>query len=590
MNKFLKISIINFLVVITLLLQVLPATAVSFLKGDTVSLEKDHDCISLLKIKGKDMLKGVTYVVYKNSQTGEKQPAFCVEPEKEGIGTGAGDSYDVTLDFLNDERLWRILYKGFMGSTYKDWNLECEDDLYYATKTAVHSLVQKISPIDKYEEPTRVGYGENISFEDVLRRGRKVLKVSQELYEYGINGTDYYQKPQIKITEKQEEIKTINGKEFLIKSFESTANRKIDSFDVEIKSFPEGSFVLDKNYNPKNRITENSFKIVIPTEKITDNIDGKINIKNIKIKTYPVFYANAKNENNQDYITYFSNYEEVETSTKTNVDGYKSKIIINKIDENTKEVIQGVKFKLLNDKKQELGTYETNKNGQIIIEKLKNSTYYLKEEAKDGYYENKDDIRIDVKWNETKEIIVENKKVEIEVNIKKEGPKEAKKNEIIEYTFSDIENKSNIALDELIWTEYVPEETKINKLYTGTWNDNIKYSIWYKTNKNDYIKLKDNLSTQENNEINFGEVKIDEDEFITEYQLKFENVKVGFKEEEKPKLLCKVFDNVENGYIIENKTDVVGKYRKQIDTKKSNWKTIIYTPEEPQKVLPRTGK
>ena len=56
-------------------------------------------------------------IIYKDPETGIKQPAFCVEPSKDGIGTGAGDEYDVTLDMLDNEQLWRVLYKGLMGST-----------------------------------------------------------------------------------------------------------------------------------------------------------------------------------------------------------------------------------------------------------------------------------------------------------------------------------------------------------------------------------------------------------------------------------------------------------------------------------------
>ena len=75
------------------------------------------------------MLKQVAYVCYKDPDTGIKYPAFCVEPDKEGIGTGAGDSYDVTLSALSNPILWRMLYKGYVGSSYTSWGLECDDDL-----------------------------------------------------------------------------------------------------------------------------------------------------------------------------------------------------------------------------------------------------------------------------------------------------------------------------------------------------------------------------------------------------------------------------------------------------------------------------
>ena len=581
MNKILKCILINVTTIVMIILNIIPATAVSFSTGDTILLEKDHDCISLLKFKDSNMMKGVAYVVYKNSSTNEKQPAFCVEPDKPGIGTGADESYDVTLSMLSDEKLWRVLYKGFMGSSYQEWNLECEDDFYYATKTAIHSLVQNISPIEKYEEPTRVGYGENVSFEDVLRRAIKVLDVAQKLYEYGLYGDEKYKEPKIEIRKISEEEQELNNENYLVQNYKVVGNRKISSFDISIKDFPENTVVQKEN---------DGFKILIPTKNILENVEGTIEIDNVKIKTYPVFYAKAYDENTQSYITYASNYEEVKCDKKEIIDAYKSKIIINKIDGQNKKPLAGVIFNLLDGDKTKINHYETNENGQILIENLKQGKYYLQEvKTQDKYYELKDEIEIELNWNEEKEIIVENEKVDIKVNIEKAGVLEAKTGEIIEYQFKNIENKSNVMLDSFIWTDYIPTDAvRVTKIETGIWNQKNVYSVWIKTNKNDYKMIKNNLDTTVNNEIDFN--GLEDDEFITEYQLRFENADIGFKEITEPKLYCKVLENIENGYVFTNKTDVVGKYKNNESKEESSWQTIVYTPKTPAKILPRTGK
>ena len=581
MNKILKCILINVTTIVMIILNIIPATAVSFSTGDTILLEKDHDCISLLKFKDSNMMKGVAYVVYKNSSTNEKQPAFCVEPDKPGIGTGADESYDVTLSMLSDEKLWRVLYKGFMGSSYQEWNLECEDDFYYATKTAIHSLVQNISPIEKYEEPTRVGYGENVSFEDVLRRARKVLDVAQKLYEYGLYGDEKYKEPKIEIIKISAEEQELNNENYLVQNYKVVGNRKISSFDISIKDFPENTVVQKEN---------EGFKILIPTKNILENIEGTIEIDNVKIKTYPVFYAKAYDENTQSYITYASNYEEVKCDKKEIIDAYKSKIIVNKIDGQNKNPLAGVIFNLLDGDKTKINQYETNENGQILIENLKQGKYYLQEvKTQDKYYELKDEIEIELNWNEEKEIIVENEKVDIKVNIEKAGVLEAKAGEIIEYQFKNIENKSNVMLDSFIWTDYIPTDAvRTTKIETGIWNQKNVYSVWIKTNKNDYKMIKNNLDTTVNNEIDFN--WLEDDEFITEYQLRFENTDIGFKEITEPKLYCKVLENIENGYVFTNKTDVVGKYKNNESKEESSWQTIVYTPKTPAKILPRTGK
>lgn len=581
MNKILKCILINVTTIVMIILNIIPATAVSFSTGDTILLEKDHDCISLLKFKDSNMMKGVAYVVYKNSSTNEKQPAFCVEPDKPGIGTGADESYDVTLSMLSDEKLWRVLYKGFMGSSYQEWNLECEDDFYYATKTAIHSLVQNISPIEKYEEPTRVGYGENVSFEDVLRRAIKVLDVAQKLYEYGLYGDEKYKEPKIEIRKISEEEQELNNENYLVQNYKVVGNRKISSFDISIKDFPENTVVQKEN---------DGFKILIPTKNILENVEGTIEIDNVKIKTYPVFYAKAYDENTQSYITYASNYEEVKCDKKEIIDAYKSKTIVNKIDGQNKKPLAGVIFNLLDGDKTKINHYETNENGQILIENLKQGKYYLQEvKTQDKYYELKDEIEIELNWNEEKEIIVENEKVDIKVNIEKAGVLEAKTGEIIEYQFKNIENKSNVMLDSFIWTDYIPTDAvRVTKIETGIWNQKNVYSVWIKTNKNDYKMIKNNLDTTVNNEIDFN--GLEDDEFITEYQLRFENADIGFKEITEPKLYCKVLENIENGYVFTNKTDVVGKYKNNESKEESSWQTIVYTPKTPAKILPRTGK
>lgn len=581
MNKILKCILINVTTIVMIILNIIPATAVSFSTGDTILLEKDHDCISLLKFKDSNMMKGVAYVVYKNSSTNEKQPAFCVEPDKPGIGTGADESYDVILSMLSDEKLWRVLYKGFMGSSYQEWNLECEDDFYYATKTAIHSLVQNISPIEKYEEPTRVGYGENVSFEDVLRRAIKVLDVAQKLYEYGLYGDEKYKEPKIEIRKISEEEQELNNENYLVQNYKVVGNRKISSFDISIKDFPENTVVQKEN---------DRFKILIPTKNILENVEGTIEIDNVKIKTYPVFYAKAYDENTQSYITYASNYEEVKCDKKEIIDAYKSKIIVNKIDGQNKKPLAGVIFNLLDGDKTKINHYETNENGQILIENLKQGKYYLQEvKTQDKYYELKDEIEIELNWNEEKEIIVENEKVDIKVNIEKAGVLEAKTGEIIEYQFKNIENKSNVMLDSFIWTDYIPTDAvRVTKIETGIWNQKNVYSVWIKTNKNDYKMIKNNLDTTVNNEIDFN--GLEDDEFITEYQLRFENTDIGFKEITEPKLYCKVLENIENGYVFTNKTDVVGKYKNNESKEESSWQTIVYTPKTPAKILPRTGK
>ena len=869
-NKIRKI--ISFLVVfITIVNSVMPVFALSFENGQTITLEKDHDCISVLKFKGEDLLKGITYVVYRDPETGRTQPAFCVEPDKEGVGTGAGDSYDVTLSLLRDQKLWRVLYKGYMGSKYTNWGLECSDDLYYATKTAIHCLVEGITPTDKYEVPTRVGWGEDVSLEEVQRRGAKVLEVAQFLYNYGVNGGDNYLTPELYINKRGEmEEKEINGEEYLVQTFYLTGNREIYTYKVDISNFPEGTKILNSANVEADTMKNVTFKIAVPINKIINNIAGNIKIVDAKAISYPIFFAKSYIEELQSYVTYADNVEDVTTDATLNIDAYKSGIEIIKTDEETGNKLSGVtfnakysdtnqnigdfttdesgkisitrlrqgkititekstkeeyvldatpveveleynqikqidinnlrkkgnlkivkvdkdnneitipdvEFQLLDTDNNLVGEYKTNSNGEINIEGLKTGEYVLKEtlapsqyiplkeevkiqinwnettevkienELKKGslkiikidkeentitipdvefelldsnnnlvgkyktdingeidieglktgeyvlketltplqYYPLDDEITLQINWNETTEIKIENElkkgqikvvkvdkeneeiklegvtfevldekgnllekittdqngeaitkeysvrdyenliireietkekyilneepkvirleanqiktiviqnekeKPELEVNVEKTGTSETENNQNIDYDFKNIQNNSNVELDNFTWTDTLPTDAvRIDKIFTGTWNQELKYSIWYKTNKNDYKVIAENLSSQINNEIDFNNVELEEDEYITEYEFRFGTVKPGFSEVERPRLFCNVMDNLTNGLVFTNNIKVRGEYLNQSVEDTDYWTTIVYNKEKPLAKLPRTG-
>lgn len=406
------IKILSFLILMVLIItNISPIFALSYHDSQIITLEKDHDCISLLKIQGKDMLKGVVYVVYRDPATGRKQPAFCIEPEKEGIGTGAGDSYEVTLNLMRDERLWRALYKGYMGSSYLDWGLECDDDLYYATKTAIHCLSDGSTPKGKYEVPNRVGWGESISLEEVQRRATKVLDVAQQLYDYAVNGTEKYMEPTITANkEGTEREETINQTSYLIQTYKVTANREIETYNVTINSFPEGTKILNSLNQETNIMSNNIFKIAIPVENIKSNTTGYISITDAKVKTYPVFYARAYDEENQDYITYADSVENASTVTEQKIDAYKSGLKIIKKDKETGERLEGVTFNIkYADNNEDIGNFTTDSNGTITVNKLRQGKIVITEKnAKEEYILDTTPIKADLKYNSIVEVNIDN--------------------------------------------------------------------------------------------------------------------------------------------------------------------------------------
>ena len=127
---------------------------------------------------------------------------------------------------------------------------------------------------------------------------------------------------------------------------------------------------------------------------------------------------------------------------------------------------------------------------------------------------------------------------------------------------------------------------------TGTWNQDIIYSVFYKTNKSqEYFLFEDDLKTTENYELDFTKLNLEQNEVITEVYFDFGKVDVSFKETISPTMQCKSFETLINGECFTNKTKTVGVYFEVIAEANSEWTTIVHKPKEIHPpVLPRTGE
>lgn len=154
-----------------------------------------------------------------------------------------------------------------------------------------------------------------------------------------------------------------------------------------------------------------------------------------------------------------------------------------------------------------------------------------------------------------------------------------------------INTPTNILQPNFTWEDNLPTEAlRIDKIYTGTWSQDLEYAVFYKTNlSEEYVLFKDNLNTQQVYELDFNSVGLKTDEYITSYQFRFGTVEIGFKEVESPILYCNMLDNLPNGFIFTNKTKVSGTYFEAYIEDNDDWTTIIYKKEITlNKVLPRT--
>lgn len=159
------------------------------------------------------------------------------------------------------------------------------------------------------------------------------------------------------------------------------------------------------------------------------------------------------------------------------------------------------------------------------------------------------------------------------------------------YNFKNIHNKSNVPLNNFIWNDTLPTEAvRLDKIYTGTWNEKLEYSIWYKTNKEDFKLFVDNLDTKIVYELDFNKLELQEDEYIPEFEFRFDTVKIDFHEIESPIVYVNMLDNLKNGFTFTNNTKVSGTYLEEYIEDTDKWTTIIYNKEiKLKKELPKTG-
>ena len=234
----------------------------------------------------------------------------------------------------------------------------------------------------------------------------------------------------------------------------------------------------------------------------------------------------------------------------------------------------------------------TNKNGIATSKELEVGTYMIKEIATSQWYtleENKTKIEI----KENKEVVkleLKNKPKQPEVDIKKRAPQIVKQNKEIKYDF-EIKNTGNVKLNNFTWYDFLPSESvKVTKIETGTYNQKLNYSIYYKTNKKDeYLVLKPNLKSIENSSIDLTKIYLEDDEYITEIKAEFGNVEVGFSSVQKPLIYMMAEEKIEDGTVLKNKTLLEGKHQNYKVCDEDETETIVENKKEIIKKLPRTG-
>lgn len=247
--------------------------------------------------------------------------------------------------------------------------------------------------------------------------------------------------------------------------------------------------------------------------------------------------------------------------------------------------IEGVKFEIYNLNGKLLETLITNKEGVASSSYLEKGEYKVKEvETNKNYILNTQTQNAIIKENgEVVTLDITNDSKNPDIDIEKNGPDKAEIGSKIEYDIS-IRNTGNTKLDNFTMRDVLPYKyIKTNKFKTGTYNQDVKYNLYYKTNMStEYVLLMEDLNSKENYEINFDE-ELAKNEYLTEIKLEFGTVDVGFCSNENPHIFATIKNDVKSESTFTNMADVSGNLDDYKLYDKSKWKTFCF------KLLPKTG-
>lgn len=491
--------------------------------------EKGYYCVQ--KWDGKKWIYLTYNQTFYTDSDGQRYMAYCLCPGLPGVGyvSGEKETYQVKInEQLDNDVIWRVLKNGYPNKSIEELGLETADDAYFATMQAINAILRgyTLEQTQELYSPGKFAInGENI--EDIQRRGEKTLNAMYNLINIGLNGTES-RKQFLNISiKKQSEFQEENS-EFYSQVFAIDSSAEISNYSIDkIEGLPEGSYIVDVNGNKKEVFNNSeSFKVLIPKNCKDNEISGNIKIKVLQ-KNYPVYYGASLIEGYQDYALCNKSYGENVAEVSVNAKLDKSELVIKKIDSENKNGLKGVKFKIITSDG-ETNEYETDDEGKIIISNQKPGTIIIKETKPIGKYQiNENEVKVDLKYNEKREVVIENElqKGKIKI-IKTDKNNNEIKLENVKFELRDENDKviregktdknGELIFDNLVIGKYKLVETETNSEYKLQDEEVIVEVLNNKVQEVNIQNEKDEIPEEQKKE----KVEESNDESIEEYEEK----------------------------------------------------------------------
>lgn len=541
---------------------------------DIVSLGECGNDLKYTNSEGVTMFVLTHYVVY--NENGKQYPAYCLNVNLHGVDDN--DSYGVEVgdmsQIANNQAVWRVLLNGFPYKSAREMGLDNDYQAFAVTKQAVYSVLDG-RDTNRYFGATEVG-------------NRMANKI-RELANIGRNGTQTYTDPVISATANSSAGVDNKDSKYVSQTF--TVNSSVNMRDIQIMlngaSAPEGTKVTDTNNNVKTTFNRGEqFKVLVPRVNIRNDINIQFSITG-QCETYPILFGKAPNANLQNYVLTTDPF--ILSTARGNMQ-YKPKadVEIEKITNGDSKItgattgsgLKGAVFTVTSKDGKFTKEVTTDEYGKFLLSELDLGEYIITEKLAPDYFLKGKNIKFEVNLvydGDDKKVVVENTPVDIKVNVEKGADKtEAQGKEIVTYEIDKIKNLSNVKLNNFTLTDDLPKEVRIQSLETGIYNEDLKYSITYNTNKKTNVKLQENLSTKVNNKIDFTKIKLADGEYVTSYSLNFGTVKIGFSNTTKMKVATKVIEGLVDKSKFINNVKVSGTYLEAKTEDKDDVPVTVY--------------
>ena len=329
----------------------------------------------------------------------EEYPAYCLNKNLPGIEHNKDTDYIVKPNGLvTDSQLWTAITNGYPYKSIEELGCQRKEEAYAATLQAIYCILydQDVNNFSNYSALNTSGERVLAALKTIVGKARNdtQTKTSTWIDIYCDNNTW--------------KIDNIDDK-YVSKEYRVASS--IDQFTIGLGAgYPEGTLVTDLNNKVNAEFKKGEhFKVIMPASEIKQN--GSFYLKvDANVKTLPVYDASTGNQNLQNYALTHELYEDGHGEILEKYESGKSKIIIIKRDNETKERLKGAEFNILDEtKKVVYAGLVTDEEGKAEVKNVKAGIYYLEEtKAPSGYHRLKEPVRFEVKFNQELTVNVNN--------------------------------------------------------------------------------------------------------------------------------------------------------------------------------------